>query len=220
MNNLQLIEHFVRSIVSFKDSIVVKGKKSLPFFMIIGTCYDKFKRRKRELYEPLEFKNEQLQSTLSKSHDHFIFPNDDPKNLIFPVDNLCWWNRKKISSSLRQHIMSYQKEIAIASCIPVHWYMFELRLKEEASQDDHGIISLESCCDIGVSLGMDENDVKKSLSHLHTMALFLYFPIVLHNVIFTNPQYMLDMLSALIRVLFVDSLEDILFKGKSITLDT
>ena len=220
MNNLQLIEHFVRSIVSSKNALVVKGRKRLPLFMIIGTCYDKIKRGKRELYEPLEFKNEQLLSTLSEFHDHFIFPEDDPKKLIFPVDNLCWWNRKKISSSLRQHIMSFQKEIAITAPIPVRWYMFELRLKEEASQEDHGIISLESCCGIGVSLGMDENDVKKSLSHLHTMALFLYFPIVLRNVIFTNPQYLLDMLSALIRVSFVDSLEDILLEGKSIAPDT
>ena len=220
MNNLQLIEHFVRSIVSSKNAIVVRGKKSLPLFMIIGTCYDKIKGVRKLFYESLEFKNEQLLSTLSEFHDHFIFPNDDPKKLIFPVDNLCWWNRKKISSSLRQHIMSYQKEIAIAAPIPVRWYMFELRLKEEASQEDHGIISLESCCGIGVSLGMDENDVKKSLSHLHTMALFLYFPIVLRNVIFTNPQYLLDMLSALIRVSFVDSLEDILLEGKSIAPDT
>ena len=220
MNNLQLIEHFVRSIVSSKNAIVVKGRKTLPLFMIIGTCYDKIKRGKKELYEPLEFKNEQLLSTLCEFHDHFIFPNDDPNNVIFPVDNLCWWNRKKISSSLRQHIMSYQKEIGIAAPIPVRWYMFELRLKEEASQEDHGIISLESCCGIGVSLGMDGNDIKKSLSHLHTMALFLYFPIVLDNVIFTNPQYLLDMLSALIRVSFVDSLEDILLEGKSIAPDT
>ena len=52
------------------------------------------------------------------------------------------------------------------------------------------------------------------------MALFLYFPIVLHNVIFSSPQYLLDLLSALIRVSFVDSLEDILLEGKSITPDT
>ena len=220
MNNLQLIEHFVRSIVSSKNPIVVKGKKSLPLFMIIGTYYDKIKHGKKELYESLDFKNEQLLSTLSEFHDHFIFHNDDPKELIFPVDNLCWWNRKKISSSLRQNIMFYQKDIGIAAPIPVRWYMFELRLKEEASQEKHGIVSLESCCCIGSSLGMDENDVRKSLSHFHTMVMFLYFPLVLHNVIFTNPQYLLDILSALIRVSFVHSLEDILLEGKSITLDT
>ena len=75
MTNLELIEHFVRSIVSSKNAVVAKGKKSLPLFMIIGTCFDKIKRGKKELYEPLEFKNEQLLSTLSEFHDHFIFPN-------------------------------------------------------------------------------------------------------------------------------------------------
>ena len=220
MNNLQVIEHFVRSVVSSKDAIVVKGRTRLPLFMIIGTYYDKTKGAKKGLYEPLQYKNKQLLSTLGEFHDHFIFHNDDQKELIFPVDNLCWWNRKKISSSLRQHIMSYEKDIAIASPIPVRWYMFELRLKTEVSQEEHGMISLESCCSIGVSLGMDVNDVLKSLSHLHTMALFLYFPNVLHKVLFTNPQYLLDMISALIRVSFVDSLKDILLEGKSITPDS
>ena len=222
MTNLELIEHFVRSIVSSKNTIVVKGKKSLPLFMIIGTCYDKITGLSKLFYsyESLEFKNEKLLSTLSEFHDHFIFHNEDTKELIFPVDNLCWWNRRNISSSLREHIMSYEKDISIAAPIPVRWYMFELRLKEEASHEDHGIISLQSCHSFGVSLGMDINDVLKSLSHLHTMALFLYFPIVLRNVIFSNPQYLLDLLSALIRVSFVDSLEDILLEGKSITPDT
>ena len=112
--------------------------------------------------------------------------------------------------------MSYEKDIGIAAPIPIRWYMFELRLKEEASHEEHGIISLASCHNFAVSLGMDINDVLKSLSYLHTMALFLYFPIVLRNIIFTNPQYLLDMLTALIRVSFVDSLEDILLEGKSI----
>ena len=57
---------------------------------------------------------------------------------------------------------------------------------------------------------MDLNDVLKSIIYLHSMALFLFFPKVLPNVIFTNSQYLLDMLSALIRFLFVESLEDIL----------
>ena len=218
MNNLQLIEHFVCSIV-FSKTADVKGKKKLPVFMIIGTYYDKIKHVKKELYEPLEFKNEQVLSTLSEFHDHFIFHNDDPKELIFPVDNLCWWNRKKISSSLRQHIMSYQKDIGINAPIPVRWYMFELRLKEETLQEEHGMVSLESSCSIGVSLCMDEKDVLKSLLHLHFTAMFLYFSDVLRNVIFTNPQYLLDMLSSLIRVSFVDSLEDILLEGKSIAPD-
>ena len=210
MTNLQLIEHFVRSIIASKNAVVVKGNKHLPLFMIVGTYYDKMKGSKKKKLELLREKNEQLLSALHEFRDHFIFFKDNPAELIFPVDNLCWWNRKKISLYFRQHIMSYQKHIGIPVPIPVRYYMFEMRLTEEASQEEHGMISLDSCCSIGVNLGMDRSDVLKSITYLHSMALFLFFPKVLPNVIFTNPQYLLDMLSALIRFSFVESLENVL----------
>ena len=53
-----------------------------------------------------------------------IFYKDNPTELIFPVDNLCWWNRKKISLFYRQRIMSYQRHIGITVPIPVRYYMF------------------------------------------------------------------------------------------------
>ena len=42
---------------------------------------------------------------------------------------------------------------------------------------------------------------------------------MLPNVIFTNPQYLLDMLSALIRFSFVESLEDILPVNQCLEVD-
>ena len=210
MTNLQLIEHFVRSIVASKNAVVVKGNKSLPLFMIIGTYYDKIKGSKQKILEFMRAKNEELLSTLSEFLDHFVFYKDDPKELIFPVDNLCWSNRKKTSLYFRQRIMSYQKHIGITVPIPVHYYMFEMRITEEASQEEHGMISLDSCCSIGVNLGMDRSDVLKSITYLHSMAFFLFFPKVIPNVIFTNPQYLLDMLSALIRFSFVENVDDVL----------
>ena len=214
MTNLQLIEHFVRSIVASKNAVVMKGNKRLPLFMIVGTYYDKMKGSKQKKLQLLHEKNEQLLSTLHEFRDHFIFYKNNPTELIFPVDNLCWWNRKKISLFFRQRIMSYQRHIGITVPIPVRYYMFEMRLTEEASQEEHGMISLDSCCSIGVNLAMDRSDVLKSITYLHSMALFLFFPKVLPNVIFTNPQYLLDMLSALIRFCFVESLEDILPANK------
>ena len=184
--------------------------------MIIGTFYDKIKGSKEKAFESLRAKNELLLSTLYEFRDHFIFSSNDPEELIFPVDNMCRWNRKKTSSYFRQLIMSYQTDIGISLPIPVSWYMFEMRLKEEASQEEHGMISLESCCSIGVNFSMNQSDVQKSIIYLQSMALFLYFPAVLPNVIFTNPQYLLDMLSALIRVSFVNSLEDVLPAGQSV----
>ena len=210
MTNLQLIEHFVRSIIASKNAVIVKGNKRLPLFMIIGTYFDKIKGLKLKSFESLQSKNELLFSTLHEFRDHFIFYKDDPMEFIFPVDNHCKWNRKKISLYFRQRIMSYQKHIGITLPIPVRYYMLEMRITEEASQEEHGMISLDSCYTIGANLGMGRIDVVKFITYLHSMVLFLFFPDVLPNVIFTNPQYLLDMLSALIRFSFVESLEDIL----------
>ena len=220
MTNLQLIEHFVRSIVASKNAVVVQGNKRLPLIMIVGTYYDKIKGLTFKSFESLRLKNEQLLSTLLEFRDHFIFYNNDPQQLIFPVDNLCWWSRKKMSSFFRECIMSCQKDIGITVPIPVRWYMFEMSLKEEASQQDHGMVSLDSCCSIGVNFNMNRDDVLESITYLHSMALFLYFPAVLPNIIFTNPQYLLDMLSVLISVSFVESLGDILQEGQSLLPDT
>ena len=64
MTNLQLIEHFVRSIVASKNAVVVKGNKCLPLFMIVGTYYDKMKGLKKKKLQLLREKNEQLLLTL------------------------------------------------------------------------------------------------------------------------------------------------------------
>ena len=221
MTNIQLIEHFVRSVAASKSMAVVDGNQSLllrPMFMIIGTYYDKTKFW--PFFESLRRKNAQLLSSLNEFRDCLIFYNESSEEVIFPVDNLCRKNREKISSSIRERIMFFQKDVGIPIPIPVRWYMFELRVKEEASQEEHGMISLESCCAIGFNFSMNRDDVLKSIAYLHSMALFLYFRVVLPEVIFTNPQYLLDMLSALIRVSFVDSFYNILPEGQSLDKET
>ena len=80
MTNLQLIEHFVCSIVSSKNAIVVKRKKCLPVFII---TYVKIKGSKQN-----ELENEKLLSTLHKIRNHFVFHKNDPTELIFLVNNL------------------------------------------------------------------------------------------------------------------------------------
>ena len=70
---------------------------SKPLFTVIGTYYDKTKGLKKLLnnFESLEEKNAQLIAVLHEFRDHLVFYNETSEELIFPVDNLCHWNRKK-----------------------------------------------------------------------------------------------------------------------------
>ncbi|XP_019861827.1 PREDICTED: uncharacterized protein LOC109590346 [Amphimedon queenslandica] len=221
MTNLQLIEHYVHSVAASNTCTVsIDGKEisTKPFFVIIGTYYDKVKGLFFSTTESIEEKNKQILSTLEEFHDQFIFHNKSSNELIFPVNNLCWINRKKISDEIRERIMS-QEGIGFKVPIPIRWYLFELQMREKGSSD-HGIVSIESCYDIGTTLGMSKKDVKTSLVHFDSLTLCLYYEKVLPNVIFTNPQYLLDILSGLVCTSFVVDLTLVLPKGVSLSPDT
>ena len=219
MTNLQLIEYFVRSIVSSKHTVIKKDGDKVqmkPFFCIVGTNHDNTKGISSlfKSLEPLEEKNAQLLVALKEFNDHLIFYDEENDSLIFPVNNMCSKDREEISRDIRQRMTSY-KDVSVEVEIPIKWYVFELRVKEEAEKEEHGMILVETCFKIGDELGMTVTDIDHTIEHLHSLSLFLYFPEVVKKVIFTNPQYLVDLVSKLILASFVDSQKCKIFKSTS-----
>ena len=228
MTNLELIESFVHSIMSSKNIVASTGKMvvaSKPLFVIVGSYFDKLKKQLKKqslIDETLREKNAQLLSTLHEFKSQFIFHDNDSQEVIFPVDNLCRWSRKKVSSAIRERITS-KVGIALSVPIPVRWYVFEISVLKEVTkitENQHGIISLETCYNIGFQLGMDRREVLQCAVYLDSFSSFLHFPRVLPNVVFTDPQFLLDMLSRMISVSFVDLMEEILPGSHSISPET
>ena len=212
MTYIQLIQSFVRSIVSSKYT-VRKGLEDVkPLFVIIGTYYDHTHGIKGFLksIEPLAEKNRQLIHALKEYREHLVFYNEHNEELIFPVDNMCWWSRKKISLDIRHRIIFHTTPIPIK--VPIRWYMFEVKVKEESLKVAHGIVTLDTCEQIGIKLGMGKQEVSQCIEYLNSLSLFLYFSVLPH-VVFTNPQYLLDTVTSLIRMSFVDYPEELLAKG-------
>ena len=218
MTNLQIIESFVRSVAATsRDQL---GAKSQPAFAIVAThCDQSWFRRFLGWDETIKEKNGKLLSCLSKFLDLFVFYNRDSNELIFPVDNLCWWSREKISAEIRHHLLSFRSDISFSVKIPIRWYVFDLNMKEEASKESHGMISLESCYTIGSKIGMDNTEVGHCLIYLDSMRLCIYYPYLMPHVVFTNPQFLVESLSNIVRVSFIDDLQQILPKGVSLSDD-
>ena len=216
MTNLQIVESFVRSV-----AVASRYKSTKPAFAIVATNCDRSKfRRFIGLDEKLDTKNKVLQEYLSEFLDLFIFYNHDSNELIFPVDNLCWWNRQKISADIRSRLLCSRSDISFNVKIPIRWYVFDLNMKKEASKETHGIISLESCFIIGNKFGMNKSEVKHCLNYLDSMRLCIYYPTIIPRVVFTSPQFLIDCLSNIVRVSFVDDLQQILPAGVSLSDET
>ena len=181
MSNLELILHFVRSLVSSKYRLK-SGFSSIefkPYIVVLGTCYDRAKMKKRFFVEieSLQEKNSILIEALKEFQDHLIFFNEAAKELIFPVDNTCFINRKKISSDICSRIM--QRDLGFRVDIPIRWYIFELKIKEMVATSTHGIVTIDSCNKLGAKLGMRPFDVTRCIDYLASLTLFLMFQLFL-----------------------------------------
>ena len=113
MTYMQLIQSFVRSIISSKYTVRKGLEEVKPLFVIIGTYYDHTHGIKGFLksIEPLAEKNQHLIHALKEYKEHLVFYNEHNEELIFPVDNMCWLSRKKISSKIRHRIISHNTPI-------------------------------------------------------------------------------------------------------------
>ena len=217
--NLQIIVNFVCSVaMAVRDKVGDEMIISKPAFSIIATHNDKLSIWKSK--ETYRRNNKILQECLSEFLDLFIFYNRDSNELIFPVDNLCQWNRTKISADIRSRLVSSHSDHIFNVKIPIRWYVFDLNMKKEALKETHGIISLESCFIIGNKFGMDESEVKYCLNYLDSMRLCIYYPNIIPRVVFTSPQFLIDCLSNIVRVSFIDDLQQILPEGVSLSDET
>ena len=204
LTNVQIIESLVRSIVSAKQVIKV-GNEVLPIFplfLIVGTHYDKTGGIWRLFQETLAHKNSQLKEVLAKFKKHILYYDESNEQIIFPINNMATKNRKQLSNQIQQYITT-QKKAQLKYKLPIRWYMFEAHIKDEGSKEEHGMVTMARCVEIGADLGMDKEEVHQCAVYLQYLTTFLYFPEAIPNVLFTNPQYLLDMVSTLISVSFV-----------------
>ena len=216
MTNLQLIKHFICSIISskYEEGVTEEESSSIvqPLVSIIGTYDDEYQKLMQiegEALESIKEKDQILLRELKSFQHHFIYHSPTSDKLIHPVNNICTGSeRSQASLNLRKKLLlSIRDQLKHKKFkIPVHQYFFDILVKNQAKssgKESHGVLTLDECNDIGKKLGID---VKDALKFFDSLNLYLYFADFqpLQHVVFTNPQYLLKLLSQLIQVSFID----------------
>ena len=167
-----------------------------PHFIVVGTCYDKYKMLQfnNQLEESLEEKNERLRSEL-KNYEDVRIDYIEGKDVIFPIDTT---SRSKHERHIAKRIRQITSQSYITAEVPARWFFFQFELKSKSM--GRRVISLGECLEIGMSIGMQHKEVKAALWYFHNLSLYLYFPDILPNVVFLDPQFLFDNLSQLIAV--------------------
>ena len=189
----QILKRCIRALQPEKRSIESTSSSS-PCIAIVGT------HRDLELScegETREKKNQILLDLLQPTFDDNLIFYETVQNLIFPV------NAKDPSEEDRAVAGDLREEIIHSSArkpvkIPLPWFILEQVLRKLAKQRGTGVLHIDRCLEVAKILHIEHNAFYAALKYLVSLKVFLYYPTVLPNVLFCEPQVALDKINELV----------------------
>ena len=174
-----------------------KTKGPLPKLLFLGTHLDKLYECKTETVED---KNKRLKKIIPpKFEGQIIWFNKE--KLIFEMNALNPDDTdKKTAERVRCYIIEQCPTVEVE--IPMRWHTFEQKLRSFAESLGRMVMSRHECWQVAESLGLDEASFDSALDFLHSVSLMFYFRDVLPEVVFVDPQVVLDKVSEVIEFMF------------------
>ena len=139
-----------------------------------------------------------LQLLTPSLKNHLLYSSRSGDNVIFPLNA---WEPKEADRNVINEmvgaILSAKRNIK-AMKIPLRWLVFHQELQARSKELDVNILSSEDYLEIAARLHMSE-DINGALQFFAALNVILYYPTVLPNVAFTNPQAILDLISEFVK---------------------
>ena len=180
-------------------------KHSMNF--VVGTHYDILIKNFGEDMaekEVLKMSNKLMSpETLMPFLTRYVCSSVYKGSMIFPIDTL--------SSNLEERDQVCTKLISTMKCdevsltvkVPIRCFTFELCLESKA--ETKGFLTRNEAVQEGKKLYMSEAEVEEALVYLHNCTIILYYPEIKPQLVFVDPQRILDVLSHLLALTYVDN---------------
>eukprot|EP00731_Ephydatia_muelleri_P015447 Em0008g1167a len=154
--------------------------------------------------ETRDNKNEKLLELLTPSmEDHLMYFKADGSELIYPLNvRDPSEDDRKLTDELCQAIGS-MKHFLDPKKIPLRWLVFHQEIQALSKKTNAVVLSLQECSQVAIRLHMVD-DTKAALQFFSDLNVILYYPSILPNVVFTNPQCILDIISEIVKFLAFD----------------
>jgi hypothetical protein len=150
--------------------------------------------------ETVEQKNEQLEALIPEKLKKQVIYSADKKP-IFEINGLTPdKDDKRMAETIRECIM--HECPSRREKTPWRWHVFNQKMKSIARRLKRNVLSREECLKIAASVGLDKESFQLSLEFFHNLSLIFYYPSILPDVVFVDPQVLLDKVSELVQFTF------------------
>ncbi|KAL5515567.1 hypothetical protein EMCRGX_G000749 [Ephydatia muelleri] len=162
--------------------------------IIVGTHRDL-----EDKVETRQDKNKLFLQLLKPSNDGYVILNSDKGNeVMFSLNTKAPDEADKlIINNLRTNILSMRKRIKPQK-IPLKWLVFHQCLQVISKSTINDVLSYDQCIQVAVRLQM-KDDTEAALIFFSNLNVILYYPTVLPDVVFVNPQSLLNIVTSVIK---------------------
>ena len=190
----QLIQQGLRSLHSHRSS---KEKGSdVPQIVMIGTHKDE----ESKCQESREVKNQRLlEMLLPTFKKEIVYYQERTNDVLFPWNARFPGNDEKAGAGKIRSTVSSKRQSEPRQ-LPLQWLALEIILDEITHKLKRGVLSRNECLEVARRLHLDESALEAALIYLDELSLIFYYPEILSEVVFTNPQVLLDKISELVKV--------------------
>ena len=186
LSNDQMLQCCIQTIHSQPSTRDGKHSKTL----IVGTHRD----IENACSESRAEKNRKLIDMLTPPlQDHLVFYHPFSE-VIFPINAKTPIEEDhQVCAMIRKQI---EKNTPPPYKIPIGWFLLE---QDIIKASKGGVISKKQCTNIASILNIDAEALTAALQYFDDLNIFLYYPSVLPEVVFSNPQILLNKVTELVH---------------------
>ena len=82
---------------------------------------------------------------------------------------------------------------------PISWFKFEQLIQKMARDDGKRILHWKDCLRVARLLHLSKRDLNAALDHLASFGVIHYYPHLLPNIVFVDPQFILEKISEVVK---------------------
>ena len=190
----QLFQQGLRSLHTHRSSKDKGG--DAPKIVVLGTHEDEEHKCK----ESRQTKNRKLREMMLPTFKkEIVYYQPDTGDVVFPMNAKCPGRKEEdMAQAIRSRFSRENR--SDKRQLPLQWLAFEIMLEEITLRLKRGVLSRNECLEVARRLHLDESALDAALMYLDELSLIFYYPNILSEVVFTNPQVLLDKISELVKV--------------------
>ena len=205
--NVEYVMNVIRSGAISCPISTESNEEKHPMYFILGTHYDKapekFKDINTAILSSVKSLPEKQKSSVIEVE---VGDSDDEKEIVYPINCIEEDHRKrsKAAKDLCQFISNCSGDTSLKFSMRIVWFAFELTLQQKADNTKRSYLTKEEVFSAGKTLRMSKKDIEEALQYFHKITIILYYPDVLPDIVFVDPKPILDILSHLLALTYVN----------------